>query len=543
MKLEFLGAAHEVTGSCHFLQVGDKNILIDCGMEQGPDIYENQDLPVNAAEIDYVFVTHAHIDHSGLIPLLYVHGFRGQVFATQATTQLCNIMLRDSAHIQEQEAEWKNRKARRAGNAEVVPMYTVNDAQAVMKHFVPCPYGQKIAVCEGVTIRFRDAGHLLGSSFIEVWAEETIEGDSASEKKPAVREQRKLIFSGDLGHGNRPLIRDPEIPEDADYLIIESTYGDRFHEVPPDYAEELAKLLSRTFARGGNLVIPAFSVGRTQEMLYHLKKIKTRGLLPEFQDFTVFVDSPMAVEATNIFNENELTCFREEAKAEIENGENPIQFAGLRKSVTSDESKMINFEKKPVVIISASGMCEAGRIRHHLKHNLWRPECTVLFVGYQVPGTLGNKLLNGVKEVKLFGEAVQVKAEIVNLPGISGHADRNHLTKWVSGMKQLPQKVFVVHGEDQVTDEFANHLSQTLGVDAVAPYSGDVYDLLSNRCVQIGTIKPAKKKTKAPTGVFARLIAAAEHLLAVAKKCEGRPNKELGQFADQINSLCDKWEK
>lgn len=543
MKLEFLGAAHEVTGSCHFLQVGDKNILIDCGMEQGPDIYENQDLPVNAAEIDYVFVTHAHIDHSGLIPLLYVHGFRGQVFATQATTQLCNIMLRDSAHIQEQEAEWKNRKARRAGNAEVVPMYTVNDAQAVMKHFVPCPYGQKIAVCEGVTIRFRDAGHLLGSSFIEVWAEETIEGDNASEKKPAVREQRKLIFSGDLGHGNRPLIRDPEIPEDADYLIIESTYGDRFHEVPPDYAEELAKLLSRTFARGGNLVIPAFSVGRTQEMLYHLKKIKTRGLLPEFQDFTVFVDSPMAVEATNIFNENELTCFREEAKAEIENGENPIQFAGLRKSVTSDESKMINFEKKPVVIISASGMCEAGRIRHHLKHNLWRPECTVLFVGYQVPGTLGNKLLNGVKEVKLFGEAVQVKAEIVNLPGISGHADRNHLTKWVSGMQQLPQKVFVVHGEDQVTDDFAAHLSQTLGIDAVAPYSGDVYDLLTNRCIQIGTIKPAKKKAKAPTGVFARLIAAAERLLAVAKKCEGRPNKELGQFADQINSLCDKWEK
>ncbi len=531
MKLEFLGAAHEVTGSCHFLQVEDKNILIDCGMEQGADIYENQEIPVNAAEIDYVFVTHAHIDHSGLLPLLYVHGFRGQVFATQATTQLCNIMLRDSAHIQEQEAEWKNRKARRSGKVEVVPMYTVADADAVMKHFVPCQYGEMMAVCEGVTIRFRDAGHLLGSSFIEVWAREQ-EGEV------------KLIFSGDLGHGNRPIIRDPEIPEEADYLIIESTYGDRFHEVPPDYAEELAKLLSRTFARGGNLVIPAFSVGRTQEMLYHLKKIKTRGLLPEFQDFNVFVDSPMAVEATNVFNMNELTCFREEAKAEIENGENPIQFPGLRKSVTSDESKMINFEKKPVVIISASGMCEAGRIRHHLKHNLWRPECTVLFVGYQVPGTMGNKLLSGVKEVKLFGETVQVNAEIVNLPGISGHADRDHLTKWIQGMKKLPKRVFVVHGEDQVTDDFAAHVSKTLGVDAVAPYSGDVYDLLKNECVQIGTIKPAKKKKKAEaTGVFARLIAAAERLLAVAKKSEGRPNKELGQFADQINSLCDKWEK
>lgn len=530
MKLEFLGAAHEVTGSCHFLQIGDKNILVDCGMEQGPDIYENQDIPVNAAEIDYVFITHAHIDHSGRLPLLYVKGFRGQVFATKATAQLCNIMLRDSAHIQEQEAEWKNRKAKRAGRDVVVPMYTVADAVAVLQLFVPCDYGQKVAVCEGVTIRFRDAGHLLGSSFIEVWGKEP-EGEV------------KLIFSGDLGNGNRPLIRDPEIPDEADYVIVESTYGDRLHQVPPDYAEELAKLLSRTFARGGNLVIPAFSVGRTQEMLYHLKKIKTRGLLPQFQDFEVFVDSPMAVEATNVFNENEVTCFREEALAEVENGENPIQFAGLRKSVTSDESRAINFEKKPVVIISASGMCEAGRIRHHLKHNLWRPECTILFVGYQVPGTMGNKLLNGVKEVKLFGETVQVKAEIVNLPGISGHADQAHLTQWIKGMKTLPKQVFVVHGEDQVTDGFAEHLRKEVGCEAVAPYSGDAYDLISGRCIQIGTILPAKKKAKAPTGVFARLLAAAERLLAVAKKCEGRPNKELGQFADQINSLCDKWEK
>ena len=547
MKLEFLGAAHEVTGSCHFLQVGDVNILVDCGMEQGADIYENQEIPVNAADIDYVFVTHAHIDHSGLLPLLYVQGFRGQVFATQATTQLCNIMLRDSAHIQEQEAEWKNRKARRSGKSEVVPMYTINDAQAVLAHFVPCPYNEKINVCEGVMICFRDAGHLLGSSFIEVWARETVESVLAEEsdkKETVAYEERKLIFSGDLGQGNRPIIRDPEIPTEADYVIIESTYGDRIHTVPPDYAEELAKLLSRTFARGGNLVIPAFSVGRTQEMLYYLKKIKTRGLLPAFQDFEVYVDSPMAVEATNVFNLNELTCFRYEAKAEILSGENPIQFAGLRKAVTSDESMMINFVKKPIVIISASGMCEAGRIRHHLKHNLWRPECTVLFVGYQVPGTLGNKLLNGVKEVKLFGENVQVAAEIVNLPGISGHADQEHLTDWLRGFKNPPKKVFVVHGEDTVTDYFAEHVQKELGFDAVAPYSGDVYNLVTNRCVEIGTIKPAKKKkASVKNTVFARLLEAAERLLAVAKKLEGRPNKELGKFADQINALCDKWEK
>lgn len=530
MKLEFLGAAHEVTGSCHYLQIGDKHILIDCGMEQGPDIYENQEIPVSAAQIDYVLVTHAHVDHSGLLPLLYVKGFRGQIFSTKATMELCDIMLRDSAHIQEMEAEWKNRKARRAGNAEVVPMYTVNDAQAVMKYFVPCDYGQKVQVCEEVAICFRDAGHLLGSAFIEVWAKEP-EG------------QVKLIFSGDLGNGNRPLIRDPERPEAADYLIIESTYGDRLHQVPPDYAEELAKLMARTFARGGNLVIPAFSVGRTQEMLYHLKKIKTRGLLPQFENFEVYVDSPMAVEATSVFDRNELTCFREEAMAEVANGENPIQFPGLRKSVTSDESKAINFEKKPVVILSASGMCEAGRIRHHLKHNLWRPECTILFVGYQVPGTLGNKLLNGVKEVKLFGETVQVRAEIVNLPGISGHGDQAHLTDWVKSMPETPKQIFVVHGQDQVTDGFAEHLQREIGCAATAPYSGDAYDLLTGKCVQIGTITPAKQKKKAPTGVFARLVAAAERLLVVAKKCEGRPNKELGQFADQINALCDKWER
>lgn len=532
MRLGFIGAAHEVTGSCHFLEIGEKHILIDCGMEQGADIYENQEIPVNAAAIDYIFVTHAHIDHSGLIPLLYARGFRGQIYATNATTQLCNIMLKDSAHIQEFEAEWKNRKAQRAGKTEVVPMYTMNDAQGALNYFVPCPYDEKIKVCEEVTIRFRDAGHLLGSSFIELWATEG-------------NESCKLIFSGDLGNGNRALIRDPEIPETCDYLIIESTYGDRNHDVPPDYAAELARVLANTFSRGGNVVIPAFSVGRTQEMLYYIRRIKQDKMLSSFQNFEVYVDSPLAVEATNIFNENVAECFREEDLEMIKSGVNPIQFPGLQKSITSDDSKAINFDKKPKVIISASGMCEAGRIRHHLKHNLWREESTIVFVGYQVPGTLGYNLLNGAKEVKLFGENIQVCAEILNLPGISGHADRDHLTAWVQGMKEMPKRIFVVHGEDAVTDAFAAHLMEVTGAEATAPYSGDIYDLTGNECVVLGSRKRVEKKAKEQKArtVFDRLLAAGERLLAVIHKNKEGANKDLAKFADQINALCDKWDR
>lgn len=533
MRLEFIGAAHEVTGSCHYLEIGDRHILVDCGMEQGADIYENQEIPVNAAAIDYVLVTHAHIDHSGLLPLLYARGFRGQIYATNATTQLCNIMLKDSAHIQEFEAEWRNRKARRSGQPEIVPMYTMNDAQGVLNYFVPCPYGKKIQICDELTVCFRDAGHLLGSSFIEMWVKEG-------------EESAKLIFSGDLGNGNRALIRDPEIPDEADYLIIESTYGDRSHDVPPDYAAELARVLATTFARGGNVVIPAFSVGRTQEMLYYLRQIKQNKMISSFQDFEVYVDSPLAVEATSIFNKNVSECFKDDALEMIHNGVNPIQFPGLKKSVSSDDSRAINFDKNPKVIISASGMCEAGRIRHHLKHNLWREECTVVFVGYQVPGTLGYMLLNGASEVKLFGETIQVRATILNLPGISGHADKEHLTAWVQGMKKLPKRIFVVHGEDAVTDAFAAHLKEVTGVEATAPYSGDIYDLQQNACVVLGSRKLAAKKKREKRGsttVFDRLLAAGQRLIAVIQKNKEGANKDLARFADQINALCDKWDR
>ncbi len=535
MKLEFLGAAHEVTGSCHYLEFADKHVLVDCGMEQGPDLYVNQEIPVNASTIDYVFVTHAHIDHSGLLPMLYNHGFRGQIFTTTATHQLCEIMLKDSAHIQMFEAEWKNRKAKRAGRPEVVPLYDMNDAVGVLGHFVSCDYHSVINVCEGLKVRFVDAGHLLGSSSIEMWiSENTAEGV----------EERKIVFSGDIGPGNRPLIKDPEYPTSADYVVMESTYGDRTHETPPDYAVELARVIRDTFTRGGNLVIPAFSVGRTQEMLYFIRRIKTENLLPEFQNFEVYVDSPLAVEATTIFGKNVQDCFDDTALALVQQGINPIGFPGLRMAITSDESKMINFNDKPKVILSASGMCEAGRIRHHLKHNLWRKDSTILFVGYQVPGTLGNALLNGAKEVKLFGETIEVQAKIENLPGISGHADVNQLTKWVSMFDPKPKRVFIVHGEDKVTEQFAAHINEELGLEAYAPFSGDAFDLLTGACVAQGSREAVEKKsTRAVNNIFARLVAAGERLMTVIRKCEGMPNRELGKFADQINELCNKWER
>ena len=532
MFIEFLGADREVTGSCHFLSFGEKRILIDCGMEQGPDLYVNQEIPVNPAIIDYVFLTHAHIDHSGLLPLLYNHGFRGEIYATKATCELCNIMLKDSAHIQMFEAEWKNRKAKRAGQPEVVPLYDMNDAMGVLTHFVPCDYHNIIEVCDGLKVRFVDAGHLLGSASIEFWITE--------EEKEV-----KVVFSGDIGHGNKPLIKNPEYIKDADYVVMESTYGDKTHDVAPDYAVELAEVLKDTFIRGGNVVIPAFSVGRTQEMLYFIRRIKTEKMLPEFQNFEVYIDSPLAVEATSVFNKNIKDCFDEEALSLVEQGINPITFPGLRMSITSDESKMINFDDKPKVIISASGMCEAGRIRHHLKHNLWRKDSTILFVGFQVPGTLGNNLLNGVKKVKLFGEEVEVHATIKNMHGLSGHADKEHLCDWINAFEKKPKKVFVVHGDDEVSEGFAGLLKQKYGYDAYAPYSGDGFDLFTGERVLEGSRALVEKKTarsKANT-VFARLLAAGERLLTVIRKCEGMANKDLAKFADQINALSDKWER
>ena len=534
MELMFIGAAHEVTGSCHYLNVGNKHILVDYGMEQGINYFENVDLPVDSAMIDYVFLTHAHVDHSGYLPLLYSRGFRGQIFMTEATADLCSIMLRDCAHIQMQEAEWKNRKAKRSAKIQMVePLYNMEDAEGVIKKMVPCPYDAMIDVCEGVQIRFTDIGHLLGSSSIEVWAtEEDI--------------TKKLVFSGDIGNVNQPLIKDPKFTKDADYVIMESTYGDRYHSVErPDYVRELASIIQETFDRGGNVVIPSFAVGRTQEMLYFLRQIKEQKLIKRHEKFEVYVDSPLAVEATGIFYQNEYNCFDEEALELVNKGINPIAFPGLRLSITSEESKAINFDNDPKVIISASGMCEAGRIRHHLKHNLWRPECTILFVGYQAVGTLGRMIVDGVEEVKLFGETIEVRADIRQLAGISGHADKNGLLEWIQGFEKKPKKVFIVHGEDSVCKAFTQCLTEEYGFHAYAPYSGTRFDLIRGEFIRETSPIVLEKKTKERkvSDVFSRLLAAGQRLMVVIGRNEGGANKDLAKFADQINSLCDKWDR
>lgn len=531
MKLIFVGADHEVTGSCHYLEVGGKHILVDYGMEQGVNVFENVPLPVAEAMIDYVFLTHAHVDHSGLLPLLYARGFRGQIFTTDATADLCSIMLRDCAHIQMMEAEWKSRKAKRSGDQQAAePLYTMEDAEGVIKRIVSCHYNTEIEVCDEVRIRFTDVGHLLGSASIEVWLKEgTVE--------------KKIVFSGDLGNYRQPLLRDPQYTARADYVVMESTYGDRLHSKErPDYVRELAQILQETFDRGGNVVIPSFAVGRTQEMLYFLRKIKVEKLLQGHDHFPVYVDSPLAVEATGIFNENRYECFDEEAMELVNEGINPISFGGLKLAITSDESKNINFDDTPKVILSASGMCEAGRIRHHLKHNLWRPECTILFVGYQSIGTLGRAIVEGASEVRLFGEPIQVRAQIKTLTGMSGHADKDGLITWISRFEEKPKKVFVVHGEDSVCMSFAECLKIEYGQRAYAPYSGTVFDLTSGKLEYEAVPVPIKKKTKVASGAYARLLAAAQRLLALVQKKDGCANKDLAKFADQINSLCDKWE-
>ena len=535
MKITFIGATHEVTGSCYYLEAAGKKFLVDCGMEQGPDYYENQEIPVKGSDLDFVLLTHAHMDHSGNLPAIYAKGFQGPVYATQATCHLCDIMLRDSAHIQMFEAEWRNRKGRRQGKPEFIPAYTMEDALGVLQNFVPCPYEKTITPAEGIRVRFVDAGHLLGSASIEV-----IINEDGKEKK--------IVFSGDIGNLNQPLIKDPVYLHDADYVVMESTYGDRSHGDRPDYVGLLSEVIQRTFDRGGSVIIPSFAVGRTQEMLYFIRQIKEEGRVHGHDNFKVYVDSPLANEATTIFNEHIYDCFDEEAMALVNKGINPLMFPGLKTSITSDDSKAINFDEDCKVIISASGMCDAGRIKHHLKHNLWNPNNTILFVGYQAIGTLGRSLLEGATEVKLFGETVYVGAEICQMPGISGHADVNGLMTWIKSFNQKPAKVFVTHGDDEVTEIFARRLEEELGLDAMAPFSGTVFDLAENECIyEAQGIKITKTavspKTSKAARAFQKLVAMGQRLMSVIRKSEGIPNKDLDRFTREVQSLCDKWDR
>ena len=542
MRIFFSGAAHEVTGSCHYVEACGKKFLVDCGMEQGLNLYENEDVPALPGEIDFVLLTHAHIDHSGMLPLLYKRGFTGPVYATKATKDLCDIMLLDSAHIQEFEAQWRSKKGRRKGMPDVEPVYTMEDASGVLQNFVGVDYGQTIVPAEGIRVMFTDVGHLLGSAAITL----SIDEDG---------KQRTIVFSGDVGNTDQPLIRDPQPVYGCDTLVIESTYGDRTHADRVPYVPRLVEVLRDTFTRGGNVVIPSFAVGRTQEMLYFFRQIKTERLLPEFPDFTVYVDSPLAVNATTVFQKNIYSCFDDEALALVNSGINPLQFPGLKLSVTSDDSKAINFDEDPKVIISASGMCDAGRIKHHLKYNLWRPDSTILFVGYQSANTVGRAIVDGAETVKIFGEEIKVQARIEQLAGISGHADRDGLLHWVGEMTQLPSRIYVVHGEDQVTDRFASLLTQTYGIESLAPYSGDSFDLLTGAQITVGERRKTEKYERKLTGktavavkekvsaAYEALLAAGQRLLRVIEHNKGGANKDLRRFTDEINRLCDKYDR
>lgn len=479
MKLTFAGAARMVTGSCYYLQAAGKKILVDCGMRQGKDDDIPLQWPFSPAEIDFLLLTHAHIDHSGLIPLLGKRGFTGQVLCTPVTKELCAIMLADSGHIQQMEAEWQNRKRTRAGKPPVEPIYTVQDAEACLRFFSTCEYNQTRELAPGLSVRFRDAGHLLGSASLEVFATE--EGNA-----------RTLVFSGDVGNTDQPIIKDPDYITKGDIVLVESTYGDRSHPPGRDNAVLLADAVRETFARKGNLIIPAFAVGRTQELLYLFTEIRARNLLPEYTNFPVFVDSPLALEATEIFLKNTYGYYDAEAMQYVKNNQNPIEFPGLRTVAYAEQSRELNTYPNPAVIISSSGMCEAGRIKHHLKHNLWRPECTILFAGYQAPGTLGRSILDGASKVTIFGEEIRVYAQIKKLGNISGHADREGLLKWMHAFAKPPRQIYVVHGEETVAEGFAALLKSELHTAAYAPALNETVDLLAPETKQPAEPLPQK---------------------------------------------------
>ena len=530
MKLSFYGADRCVTGSCHCLEVNGKRILVDCGLQQGRDEVDNTALPFHPGSIDAVLVTHAHIDHSGRIPMLIKNGFQGKIITTRLTADLLDIMLQDSAHIQEQDAEYQNRKNKRAGRPEIEPIYTVADALRVREFVQTCEYGQDVPVVDGVTAQFIDAGHLLGSASIRLICRE---GD----------EERTIVFSGDIGNVDQPIIRDPQFFTSADYVLTESTYGDRNHTEVWSYTDELAEIIDETLGKGGNVVIPSFAVGRTQELLYFIREIKDQGLVKSVPDFPVYIDSPLAKAATTVFC-GDLHGYLDEAALElVKDGTHMFSFPNLHLVETTEESRMLNLDKTPKIIISASGMCDAGRIRHHLKHNLWRANSAVVFVGFQSPGTLGRKLLDGAESVKLFGEEIAVKAKVVNFQGLSSHADHDHLIEWIKAFDPKPAHVFVVHGDADVAPAFADELG-TLGFSAHAAKFTESYDLAAGVMLSEGYISERKRTMQASRAdnLYGKLLAAGEALLELIRRFKGRSNKEITAFTGQITALIDRFQ-
>ena len=473
MKITFLGATKIVTGSNFLVEAAGKKFLVDCGLYQGKAELEEQnyrEFDYNPAEIDFMLLTHAHIDHSGRIPKLYNDGFKGPIYAHKATCDLCQIMLPDSGHIQEMEAEWKNKKRIRKGQPTRGPLYTAEDALKCMEIFVPVKYDEIIQVSENIYVRFNDAGHMLGSSTIEIWAKED-------------GKETKAVFSGDLGNNDIPLLSEPTMIDNCDYLVMESTYGSRLHIRNDQKAELFLKIVSETIDNGGTVVIPSFAVGRTQEILYEINKIKENRHDEEFlreyrtlMKVPVYVDSPLAISATQVFKEN-MDLFEDEVKEEMERGNTPLEFPGLKFTQTADESKALNESNEPSIIISASGMCDVGRIKHHLKHNIWNPKSTILFVGYQAPGTLGYEIVNGAKKVTIFGEEFAVNARIEYIEGYSGHADQEWLMNFVYSFYNKPKHIFLVHGEEESQEVLRNKILENTGIGVTIPEYGETYQL------------------------------------------------------------------
>ena len=538
MKITFLGAAKTVTGSNFLVEAAGKKFLVDCGMYQGHgDIEEKNydDFLFDVSEIDFMLLTHAHIDHSGRIPKLYNYGYRNPIYAQKATCDLCSIMLPDSGHIQEMESEWKNKKRIRQGKDPLVPMYTAQEAIDSLEVFSPVEYDEIIDIDENIKVRFNDAGHMLGSSIIEIWVNEN-------------GKETKAVFTGDIGNNDLPLLAAPTMIESADYLIMESTYGNRLHMRNDDKAKIFLNIVYETLEKNGTVVIPSFAVGRTQEILYELNKIKENTDDEEFKikyekvmAAPVFVDSPLAVSATEIFREN-MELFSDDVKEAIQRGDNPLEFPGLQFTRTAEESKELNQMSTPSIILSASGMCEVGRIKHHLKHHIWNSNSTILFVGYQAPGTLGRRIVDGEKRIKIFGEEINVNARIEYIEGYSGHADQEWLLNFIYSIYSKPKHIFLVHGEEDGQKVLKEKIKETTDISVTIPAFGETYTLDDTLSVE-RTVELPKKYRPLRLEVLERIetlkeeIVDMEEIVLKEKLNENVADSQISELNEKIKEL------
>lgn len=536
LKITFLGATKTVTGSNILIETNDKKFLVDCGLYQGQQketMLNTEEFLFVPSEIDFVLLTHAHIDHSGRIPKLYIDGFEGPIYATKATCDLCSIMLPDSGYIQESEIEWLNRKRRREGKHDVPPLYTYQDAVDSLELFEKVQYNEIVQIDQNIKVRYTDAGHMLGSAIIEVWIKED-------------NEEKKLVFTGDLGNNDIPLLREPSIVEDADVLVMESTYGGRVHNAKENKADEFLSIVTDTLEKGGNVIIPSFAVGRTQEILYEIQKSKQsddaefRRKFDELMAAPVFVDSPLAISATEIFLKN-LDCLDESVQEDIREGKRPLEFPGLKFTPSVEESKNLNENANKSIIISASGMCEVGRIKHHLKHNLWRNDSTILFVGYQAVGTLGRKIVDGAKNVKLFGEEIGVNARIEYIEAFSGHADKTGLLNFVRSFSKKPTQIYLVHGEEESQLALSDAIIDEFNLPVDIPSRGDVYEVTSRRISKVAEMKSPNEYKYARLELLERIETLKEEIDDMSQMIHEDLKKESGdnRIADLTKKIID----